>query len=527
MGQPFTVTGSVRRTDDGRLSGIRVVAYDRDMPSIERMRGPQELSDARVDADGRFTMEFDSDRFTEGEGALRPGRDDVRPDLSFRVFAETNRELTIAELLAHGAEVGPDHIAFNATSPVEVVLRVRDSAPQQDESSEYERVVALVTSVAGAVEPADLTDDDLAFIAGEFGWTPDSDETRRNAFLRAAGTLCRASGVTAAAFYGWARTRVPELWTQMPSFDDPAAREPFLRRLLNELTELSDDRLCGALREAGDHRIVPADLAERAQAIVDLLKRRVRTKATAAIALVSKIDGAPLSGYQVTVYDDALQQRLADELSDVRGLFNVSYYVASDAPGGERTLRLTITGPTLTEPVDVQAQVKFPPRGQEVPKPTTVAVPIPAAGSTLRQLRDGQNLEISTAALDALEAAGLHSFADIRRRGTEALSKVDGLGPDEIRGLQARTEMDRITDVPGEAAVLAQHYSSIIAIADTPRTTFLAATSAIEGADGQHPEDGMARQRGLQLHAAAAAQAHLLDLLLAGQAVDLANGMTE
>ena len=70
MLEQFTITGTVRVGDGLELAGVRVVAYDRDLPSRERRGGvgPQLLGDGVVDADGRFSIEVDAARFLEGEG---------------------------------------------------------------------------------------------------------------------------------------------------------------------------------------------------------------------------------------------------------------------------------------------------------------------------------------------------------------------------------------------------------------------------------------------------------------------------
>lgn len=506
MGQPFTVTGSLRRVDHDRVEGLRVVAFDRDIPSIERMRGPQHLGEALVDAEGRFRIELDTDHFIDGKGA----REQPRPDLSFRVFTESRRELTILELVAEGAQVSPDHIVFNAASPAQVVMRLHDSDAQQEGLSEYDGMVALLTPAAEPVTLAELTDADLEFLAREFDWTAESPEPRRTALVRAASLLRDETGVPAAAFYGWARTTVPELWSELPPFAAADIRDAFLRRLLAELIALDDERLAEALRRAAHDLFIASEFAERAGAVVDLLKRRIRTAVAVTVALVSELDSAPLPGYQVSVRD-AHQRLLADDITDIRGLLDVSYFVAPDEAAEEHLLQLSVTGPALADAVSAEVRVP-PPR--ESRQDVTAAVRLPASGPTLQQLINDQQLALSPEALTVLDEAGVRSFADIRRRGgAQTLLDIAQLDAGEIHALHARTEMDRITADPVEATALAEHFDSVIAIADTTRAAFVAAT------------DGMPAQRALELHTAARAQAQLLDLLLSGQAVDVVNGM--
>ena len=113
--------------------------------------------------------------------------------------------------------------------------------------------------------------------------------------------------------------------------------------------------------------------------------------------------------------------------------------------------------------------------------------------------------------------------------GVPALADAD---PNEVRRLDALTELDRLTADPVEAsALLALGYDSVIAIADTPWNTFLTAVAPQpegQGVDHQDGEGGqfLSYERAVKLRAAAQAQAGALDILLAGIASDLANGFS-
>jgi hypothetical protein len=520
MGQPFTITGSVRRGDGGGLAGIRVVACDRDMPSVERLRGgePQLLGDATANPDGVFRMQFDSDRYAGGEGSTSG------PDVAFRVFDPAGREMTIEDVAAPGHDGGGPQILYNAANPLEVRLRVKVSSTGMGDS-EYEQLIALIGPAIGQVALADLTDDDLIFLDHEFGWATDSEPARRAVLLRASSMLDRDTAITASAFYGWARTPVPDLWGDLPPFDEPARRDDYFTALLEALTDLDDAALIGALRHAADGHIIPAGLDDRAQAIVNQLKRRSRQRVTVSIALVSQLDDAPLPGYEVTVSDEAAAGRtLTTVISDIRGVFAVTYYAEPAHAADMRALQFSVTGPALDGPVHVSAQVS-PPKSPDNPGLIVVKVPLPPVVSTLQQLSESGHLQLSDAALDALGAAGLHTYADIRRRGgAAALADLADLDHADVAALSAHTEMDRISDDPDETAALARRFDSIIAIADTPQRAFLAAVAVPDGVADQPDDTGVSRARAVELQAAARAQTQLLDMLVAGAAADLANG---
>src|SRR5262249_890469 len=112
-------------------AGLRVRAYDRDLPSRERRggAGPQLLGEGIADAEGRFAIEFDAARYEDGEAELAAELAQRRgsghsPDLSFRVFDRGGRELVLRRVTAQGREAGPEQILFNAVSPLEVALAV-------------------------------------------------------------------------------------------------------------------------------------------------------------------------------------------------------------------------------------------------------------------------------------------------------------------------------------------------------------------------------------------------------------------
>ena len=63
MPEQYTITGTITPADGADRAGIRVQAFDRDLPSLERRTGsaPQMLGkEATTDAEGRFQITYTS-----------------------------------------------------------------------------------------------------------------------------------------------------------------------------------------------------------------------------------------------------------------------------------------------------------------------------------------------------------------------------------------------------------------------------------------------------------------------------------
>ena len=505
MSQPFTIRGAIHRADDGRPEGVRVVAHDRDLPSVERLRGgePELLGVGVGDTDGRFSIEFDNDRYSTGEGSsVDPSKGG--PDIGFRAFAHDGRELLVRGVEGDGRDRDDASVIHNAVSPLEVVLYL-DAAPGDDDvTSEYEILISRTAPVAAGVSLHDLRDDDLVFLRQEFGWAEDSPEVPRLALLRAASALGADTGIEVAAYYGWARIDVPDGWADLPSLDDAAERAEFLRRILERLAASEAPGLVEALRRAAHDRIIPAQFELRADAIVHQIGRRDLQAVNVRLQLVSESDGTALPGYTVTADD-------VDEVTDFGGYFDVTYHAHPDRAADEHALELSIAGPLLLDPLDLAVTVT------PGPLPTTLTVHIPSAIPALGDLRDRLGVELTDHTLETLTAAGISTFADIRRTGGLAGTPIaDELDEADMHTLEALTEMDRICTDPAELTHLARHYSTVIGIADTPQDTFVATVS-----EGDHVD----RSRAVELHSAARAQTDILDILLTGIAASVFDGL--
>ena len=89
MPEQYTITGTITIADGADRSDIKVQAFDRDLPSLERGTGsgPQMLGEAIADAEGRFHITYTLEQSQAGEGisTFRKSRE-KNADVRFRVF---------------------------------------------------------------------------------------------------------------------------------------------------------------------------------------------------------------------------------------------------------------------------------------------------------------------------------------------------------------------------------------------------------------------------------------------------------
>ena len=60
MPEQYTITGTITPANGADRASVRVQAFDRDLPSLERRTGsaPQILGEAIADAEGRFQITY-------------------------------------------------------------------------------------------------------------------------------------------------------------------------------------------------------------------------------------------------------------------------------------------------------------------------------------------------------------------------------------------------------------------------------------------------------------------------------------
>src|SRR4029079_11109652 len=99
MAQQYLINGNITLSPEvGDHAELRIQAFDRDLPSLERLQSaPQLLGEAITDAEGRFNINFTVERFDSGDAVTRFRRLATKnADISFRVFDLAGEELAIS-----------------------------------------------------------------------------------------------------------------------------------------------------------------------------------------------------------------------------------------------------------------------------------------------------------------------------------------------------------------------------------------------------------------------------------------------
>jgi hypothetical protein len=211
MPEQYTITGTIIPPEGVDRAGIRVQAFDRDLPSLERRQGsaPQLLGEATTEAEGReaegrFQITYSLEQFQAGEGIpLFRRMRSKNADLSFRVFDQSGQELSIKSIEAMDRGFGPDQIIFNA--PPELKVSIIVESPRQAGDSDYEQLLALIAPVIEGVQLTELTDEDVSFMLNELGVDQHLETQQKIEWLRRSALLAQETNLPTEAFYGWGR----------------------------------------------------------------------------------------------------------------------------------------------------------------------------------------------------------------------------------------------------------------------------------------------------------------------------------
>ena len=309
----FLVRGRITHGDGEPFAGTLVRAFDRDMRTEEL------LGDATTDRDGRYEIRYSSAQF---------GR------------AETGgADLVVSVCNERGLELVRSGILFNAGAEAVVDLVV----PWEVEGrSEYERLLAVVTPLLQDVAVAELTDEDVAFLAGGTGedqqrivWIR---ESARRALEGSAGGSMRPKpafpaqadaipSIPAAVYYGWFREGIPTeptvLWSRSTAELMAALEKAIAERVVPAVPDDQVDGLAQMIEDHGlDQRLRPAPSGAR-PSLGDLLA----TLPTPLEARETRNAAAIVT--TVSVDDQQFRKRLGEA-----GL------TVAQAVGVERTVRL-------------------------------------------------------------------------------------------------------------------------------------------------------------------------------------------
>ncbi|CUQ67091.1 Tc toxin subunit A-related protein [Candidatus Nitrospira inopinata] len=203
----FVVRGTVRDADGHPVMGALIRAFDRDM------RREQPLGSARADANGRYRIEYSSQQFRRAEKG--------RADLVVRVVDAQGNERAVSKTVFH--------------ADLDQVIDLTLPEDKHPDDSEFEYVLRQLAPLIENVPPAELTDQDLDFLANE-ARVP----RERLTFIRMDAQWQRQTGLPAGVFYGLLRQGLPT----------------DRRRLLAEPTS----RIEQALKASLEQQIVPQRL---------------------------------------------------------------------------------------------------------------------------------------------------------------------------------------------------------------------------------------------------------------------------
>jgi Tc toxin complex TcA C-terminal TcB-binding domain len=524
MTQQFIITGNIEFAGEGILEG-RVEAFDRDLPSLEQ-RGstPQLLGQSPIDDNFRFRIEFTDEQFRRGESEtsfLRRAAK-ISPDLSFRVFDASGRELTIARVVAQNREYRPGQIIFNAPPNLEGVEIAVEPAPETGDS-EYERLVAAIAPVIQDIPLTGLTEDDVIFLINELGFEQQLDIQQQIQWLRRSALLASQTDLLIEAFYGWGRVNIPSDFAELV-VTPLTELQPLLKQLLAE----TDDRLRGGLRTAISDKIIP-DLGDRIDEILAQIERiRVGQGLLTARRFIGKLlnerSGETLVGLSVQGFDlDAGQEpkNLGQNVSNNEGVFTLNYIIPPPPAGAEpnqtrRRLRLQVLlNPQTQEKFETEVQAGGDQDILDIPVP--IPAPPEPESHQLSNLAPTLPIELPLELLPFLADKNINTLADIRKAG--GISRLEGLpvaaDHPAVQLLEAHVDLSRISpDVQVNAVMIQNRYDSVTAIAKASRPDFVGTI-----------RDRLGDFKAAQMQVSARAQTNFLDNFMFKKLADHVNGV--
>lgn len=221
----FIVRGQVRLADGTPLAGAVVRGYDKDLRTEEPLGEP-----ATTDKDGRYEIVYTAGQFARAE--------------------KSSADLIVRVENPDGGEPTASSIIFNA-QPEETVSLVIGSDARG--LSEFDLLIADIAPVLGKIAPADLSPEEMAFVAGDT-----AEPIERIGYLATADRLrLKFDGLSSDAFYAWFRAGLPT---------DPDALFVMDREILNlVLTQACDKHVIAEARRGN----IPAWMAK-----VDLIQAR-------------------------------------------------------------------------------------------------------------------------------------------------------------------------------------------------------------------------------------------------------------
>jgi hypothetical protein len=444
------------------------------------LRHEQLLCEVISDAEGSYELHYRSTQFR------RPQKSAA--DLIVRAYNAANVLLAASTVIFHAPPVA------------EVDLLVE--RPEDVEPSEYEQLLIRLAPVLESVTTADLTADDVVFLAHETGIAPSSVE-----LIRASAQLAQRTNLPPGMFYGFARRGLP--------VD------------LETLAALPVTELVQALRAGIDQHLVPvalrADLGALAQRLKQYQAQRLQRASQPPsdqgaaylvhARLVDEVSGAPLSGFKVRVFAQTSagggSSSLGTSVTDGSGAFSFrSLEQITQAPQSQLEFSLSITdahGATVSD-----AALRLNP-GQQEAVVVTVRLPPVFPAPSIADL----SVTLPEALRSFLAQRNIHTLGDVRAAG--GVAQIPGLpvGPNDpaVHAVDAHADLGRLSsDLRVNAALIDKGFGSVAQIADVPRSRFVLST-----------RDVLGDLKAARMHVAARAQTAFLDNMLADRVVHRAS----
>jgi len=250
----FVVKGEVRQANGEIYAGAAVRAYNKNLRSEDL------LGETTTDTAGHYEIRYSAEQFRHSN--------EKEADLIVRVFDDAGNVLVASPVF------------FDA--PPEQTIDLMVGGGTYRGPSEYEQFVVAIMPLLDGVQPADLNDDDVSFLAGE---------TKLSgtyiAYFARANNLAQGTNVPPEAFYGFFREGLP---AELPSL--LAQKPESLRR---------------ALEQALADNIVPLKLSTQ---LDDILKQLQQLVAAQAFNPPDQTGGASLGSLlSVTLAEKALQEK--------------------------------------------------------------------------------------------------------------------------------------------------------------------------------------------------------------------------
>jgi hypothetical protein len=471
----YSVQGQITQPGGRPLAGVTVRAFDRDL------RREQLLGQTQTDERGRYTIGYTAAQFIHAEKSAA--------DLVVRVYSP------------RGAVLGESPVRFTAAQVEQIPLAVR--MPQEAPPSEYEHLLAALAPVLGDLQPADLTQEDIAFLLGEFAGDRVVQEARLH-ILADSARLERQTRLPAEFFYGVARVR---------PFASPLSLETFLG--------LSPEAVRAAVLQAVEANIVPARIGDALDTILARLEplaveHGVLVRRPVAGRLLHRDTGAALVSYRVRAFDldaGAEPKDLGFDRSDVQGQFMLFYTASAAENTSQRRLRLRVATPDGKDLQQTDLAVAPDQTETLLISVAVPAVPDPAA-IPLAQVAALAGGRLPAGLLNALTQRDIHTLADVRQVG--GVQRLEGVSADDpgVRTVNAHANLAVLSpDVARNQTLIDRGFPSILSIANTTRASFVSAV-----------QDKLGTDAAAELHAKADAQAKFLGQVLLGLQAEHANG---